>query len=120
MRPLFHKATLALALVLFACLSVAANAAPPQKAARAHAAKAEVVMYVMPNCGYCAKAREHLTAIGVQWKEMDIAASQDAHATFSKNGGQGTPLILIGEDRIAGYDVAKLDTVLAKHGLIKR
>jgi len=30
-----------------------------------------VVMYTKPNCPYCAAAREHLTAEGVEFQEKD-------------------------------------------------
>jgi glutaredoxin len=72
----------------------------------------EIVMYVMPDCGYCERARAHLRARGVTWTERDIAASQEASDAFEAAGGIGTPLIVIGTERVQGYDAARIDALL--------
>ncbi|WP_257387319.1 glutaredoxin family protein [Tahibacter caeni] len=73
---------------------------------------APVTLYVMPQCGYCEKAREHLTRRGVSWQERDIVASVDAKREFDAKGGVGTPLIVIGDQVIKGFDATRLDATL--------
>ncbi|HSX59489.1 MAG TPA: glutaredoxin domain-containing protein [Tahibacter sp.] len=93
--------------------------AKPERTAEAKAA-AKVKLYVMPQCGYCEKARELLTARGVVWEELDIASSEQAKSEFDANGGRGTPLIVIGNEVIKGLDPARIDEALATHGLVAR
>ncbi len=76
-------------------------------------ANAEVRMYVLPNCGYCDRARSHLQARQVRFSELDIAANASAKAEFDQLGGAGTPLIVIGDRVIHGFDRGRIDAALA-------
>ncbi|UXI69068.1 glutaredoxin family protein [Tahibacter amnicola] len=100
-----------LAALLTLGLTAAAQAGDRQKAA-ATVSKQDVVMYVLPDCGYCEKMRSHLRERGVSWKEKDIAASPQAKQEFDARGGQGTPLTLVGDAVIAGYQPAAVDAAL--------
>jgi glutaredoxin len=72
-----------------------------------------VLMYVLPNCGYCDKARQYFSAKAIRVEERDISSSESHHAQFKAAGGQGTPLVIIGAQKIHGFDQAALDTALA-------
>ncbi|MCB1626438.1 MAG: hypothetical protein KDI48_01845 [Xanthomonadales bacterium] len=74
---------------------------------------ASVQMYVLPNCGYCERARQHLRARGVAFEEFDIAASAEHKARFVALGGQGTPLLQVGAQVLHGFDPPRLDAALA-------
>ena len=78
---------------------------------------AAVTLYVMPQCGYCEKAREQLTRRGVTWQERDIVESAEAKREFDAKGGVGTPLIVIGDEIIKGFDAARLNAALDARGL---
>lgn len=82
------------------------------------ATAAPLQMYVLPDCGYCDRARQHLRARGVAWQERDIAASPDARAAFTALGGAGTPLLVHGEARLHGFDPDRLDAFLSRQGLV--
>ncbi|TDR38868.1 glutaredoxin [Tahibacter aquaticus] len=113
------KSIAAAILVLGLGFSFNGSAAPVTPAAPA-ATKAEAVtMYVMPQCGYCEKARDLLTQRGVPWSELDIVASPQAKQEFDKHGGRGTPLLVIGGEVMQGVDPARLDALLRSHGLVK-
>ena len=71
-----------------------------------------VVMYATKTCGYCAKARAYFREHGVAWKERDIEASEQAHREWKELGGVGTPLIVIGNERISGFNKARLDALI--------
>ena len=66
-----------------------------------------VVIYTRPFCGYCARAVALLQAKGVDFKEIEDAAT-DAVAKremIAKSGGRSTfPQIFIGERHIGGCD----------------
>jgi glutaredoxin len=94
----------------------ATTAAPAGKAVRAAKPQTEVTLYVMPQCGYCEKTRQLLNERGVAWKERDIASSAEAKREFSAKGGVGTPLIVIGDEVILGYDASRIDVALSTHG----
>lgn len=72
----------------------------------------QIVMYVMPQCGYCERARSYLRERGLDWREIDIAASAEAKAEFDARGGAGTPLIFVGEQRVSGFDRERLAQLL--------
>jgi glutaredoxin len=75
-------------------------------------AQAKVSMYVMPDCGYCEKARVYLREQGVVFEELDVAASTEHNASWRKLGGQGTPLIVIGKQHVQGFDPIKISQLL--------
>ena len=89
--------------------TVPCNAAPA--GASKHAP--EIVMYVMPGCGYCAKARAYLEQRGLSWREKDITASEAANTEFKQKGGVGTPLILVDGSAVQGFNAQRMDEVLA-------
>ena len=78
-----------------------------------HAPK--VTMYATATCGYCAKARTYFAEHHVPYEERDIEKSEQAAAEWQANGGIGTPLILIGETKINGFDEKRIDAELAKY-----
>lgn len=73
----------------------------------------QVRMYVLPNCGYCDRARQHLQARGIGFVEEDIAADPQAKADFDALGGAGTPLLVIDDQLIHGLDPNRIDAALA-------
>jgi glutaredoxin len=94
----------------------AAFAACAALSSAVHAAKpAEVTMYVMPQCGYCEKMREHFKDVGVTWRERDIA-TPTIKAEFDAKGGIGTPLVMIGNDVVKGYQPQAVDAALRRNG----
>ena len=76
------------------------------------ATQPKVLMYVMPNCGYCAKARQYFHERGVTFSEVDVAASDANNKQWRADGGQGTPLILIGAAKIMGFNQEAIDRAL--------
>jgi glutaredoxin len=112
----------ALALAVSLATGVSASggvttATPTGKAESAAKRQADVTLYVMPQCGYCEKARQLLTERHMTWTERDIAGSAEARREFTAKGGVGAPLIVIGHEVIRGYDASRIDAVLSAHGL---
>ncbi len=71
-----------------------------------------VVMYATSWCGYCAQARSFFAANGIQYEERDIEKSSSFHEEHRRLGGQGVPLILVGEEKIGGFNEGRLRSLL--------
>lgn len=68
------------------------------------APKQKVVMFVTANCGWCKRAKAYFQKRDVQYIAYDIKKSKQAYRKFKALGGRGVPLILIGDQKIAGFN----------------
>jgi glutaredoxin len=89
--------------------------APQQASARK--ASARVVMYTTPTCGFCRQAKAHFNYRRVAFEERDVERSPEFRREFDRLGGRGVPVILVGEQRMDGYERAALDGMLSAEGL---
>ena len=71
-----------------------------------------VTLYVTPWCAPCKRARAHLAQKGVDFREVDVEASEENGTEFREFGGKAVPLILVGEQRMRGFDAGSLDKML--------
>ena len=78
--------------------------------------KDRVRIYTAVWCGYCRKAKAHLAGRGVPFEEVDVEASQRGRSEFVQIGGRGVPVILVGDQRMDGFDAQGLDAMLAGAG----
>jgi glutaredoxin len=83
---------------------------------RSAAAREPVKLFTTAWCGYCKKAKAHLAARGVPYQEIDVEGTDSARREFSALGGRGVPVILVGGQRMDGFDAAALDAMLAAGG----
>ena len=72
----------------------------------------EVVLYATDWCGYCAATRQFFAANGIRYTELDIEKSSDAAAGHRRLGGNGVPLIVVGDEIVNGYNEALLRKLL--------
>ena len=78
----------------------------------ASAAKAKsVVMYSTSWCGFCKKAARHFRKNNIPFKEYDIEKSENAAREFKAMRARGVPVILIGKQRMNGFDAATFDRI---------
>jgi glutaredoxin len=105
-------ASAAALLMLTLCLPGQVMAQPQTEEAKPKVS--DVRMYVLPDCGFCDRARSHLQTRQIRFEELDIAADAQAKADFEQLGGAGTPLIVIGDRVIHGYDPSRIDAALAE------
>jgi len=59
-------------------------------------ARGEVIIYSTPSCGYCGQAKDYMHRNNISYREKDITRSASAKSEFSRLGGRGVPLILVG------------------------
>ena len=72
----------------------------------------EVTLYATDWCGYCAATRRFFADNGIQYRELDIEKSSEAAKIHRALGGNGVPLIVIGDDIVNGYDETHLRQLL--------
>lgn len=79
-------------------------------------AKDKVRMFTTVWCGYCKKAKAHLAGKRVPFEEIDVETSDRGRSEYAQLGGRGVPIILVGAQRMDGFDAQGLDAMLAAAG----
>lgn len=72
-----------------------------------------VQVYTTRSCGYCKLLRRYLAARGIPYAEYDIETNRTAWLAFKASGGQGVPFVVIGAQRIHGFNPVALEKALA-------
>lgn len=68
----------------------------------------QIIIYTVKWCSYCKNLKSFLDNKNISYLEKDIEESPTAKNEFNKLNGQGTPLILIGNTLIRGFNQEKL------------
>jgi glutaredoxin len=95
--------------VLLAILGIVAGAtlhaaeAPPQP---------RIDIYTSASCGYCRTLKRYLAARDLAYVEHNINATLETREAFYAMGGRGTPLVVIGEHRIHGFNPLRIEAAL--------
>jgi glutaredoxin len=63
-----------------------------------------VVLYSSANCPHCRRAKAFLQREGITFREMDVGRSPRARKELERLGARGVPVLLIGTDRLDGFD----------------
>ena len=61
---------------------------------------------------FCDQAKEYLSQKGIEFQERDIAQDPSALAELKKLGYMTTPVIVIEDSIIVGFDADKIDQTL--------
>ena len=72
----------------------------------------EVVLYATSWCGYCKMTREFFAANGIRYTEQDIEQSSTAYKAHRNLGGNGVPLVVVGDQVIKGWNEPALRQML--------
>ncbi len=72
-----------------------------------------VTMFSTSWCPHCKRAKAYFAQKGVSYREVDIEASEAGRREFAEYGGSGVPLIIVGEQRMRGFDAGAMDRLLA-------
>jgi len=77
----------------------------------------KVVIYTTPTCGFCRAAKEFFKNNNIQYEEKDVSVDQaTANEMVQKSGQMGVPVILVGEEKVVGFDQPKLKILLGLDG----
>jgi len=71
----------------------------------------KVTLYSAGWCGYCRKAREHFKRENIPFDEHDVEASAKGRTDYARLGGRGVPIILVGQQRMNGFDPARFEAL---------
>ena len=77
----------------------------------------KVRIFVTQTCPYCKKAKAYLRQRGTPFEELDVETSRSAKTEYDKLGGRGVPVILVGQQRMNGFDAGGLESLLVGAGL---
>ena len=90
------------------------ESSPPRAVALAQAGaeQPEVIMYATSWCPYCQKSREFFKRYGIQYIEHDIERDAAAWRENKRLGGGGVPMILVGDQLVAGFNEQQLTALL--------
>lgn len=69
-------------------------------------------------CGVCKKAKTYLSKKGVAFREYDVERSEAERREYKRLNGKGVPIILVGDQRMDGFDRSKLEAILRKNGFL--
>lgn len=72
----------------------------------------EIIMYSTQNCAYCYITKEFFRKHNLPFKEYDIERSEKHMKMFYLLGGQGTPLVIINNEIIHGFDERQMRKAL--------
>lgn len=78
----------------------------------------KVIIYSGEKCPNCAKAKSFFQALGIEYEERPIR-NPIYKDEVVKMGIMSIPVILIGEDKIIGFDKKETVDSLFKAGLVK-
>ena len=76
-------------------------------------AAGQVTMYSTRWCGHCKNARRYFAEKRIAYRELDVESSEAAAREFKALGGDGVPLILVGNKAMSGFDPESFEALLA-------
>jgi len=79
---------------------------------------AGVVVLVTDWCPYCQDALEYLNRKNISYTAYDIETDPRGRNAFDALEGRGTPLILVGDQSVTGWDQNWLERMLINEGLL--
>lgn len=88
------------------------SSGPPVSVAKS---KPAVTLYSTTWCGYCKKARAYFIETNVAFKEYDVETSRKGVRDYERFGASGVPVILVGKQRLQGFNRAAFDRAYAKN-----
>jgi glutaredoxin len=80
------------------------------------APRAAVVMLSTVWCGVCKQARQYLAQRGVPFTELDVEKTEAGRAEYQRLAGRGVPIILVGDQRLNGFNAGSLESLLKASG----
>jgi glutaredoxin len=95
--------------------NVVAPAAPPEPKTAAVQGE-RVKLYTTTWCGYCKKARAYLRSRNIPFDDIDVETTDRGRREYREIGGNGVPVIFVGERRMDGYDQGGLQDMLKAAG----
>ncbi len=75
----------------------------------------QVVIYSLPTCPNCKRAKKYLSQKGIPYIEYDVAKDKERTKEMMQKSGQlGVPVILVNDDVLIGFNQSNLDKLLSE------
>ena len=71
----------------------------------------DVVIYTASWCGICKTAKAYFNEQGIDFEEFDIDRNPRGKRDFARLGGRAVPVILVGDQRMNGFDAARFQVL---------
>lgn len=75
-----------------------------------------ITLYTTRQCPHCCQAKAFLQRHHIPFSEQDVERNQRAFLEFRRQGGRSVPMIVIGQQRLNGFDAKRLAQLLTKAG----
>jgi glutaredoxin len=75
-----------------------------------------VTLYTTSTCGYCKKAIAYLRKRSIPFTEYDVEKSATGKLDYRRLNGRGVPIILVGNQRMDGFNETRLADMLKRAG----
>jgi len=76
----------------------------------------DLILYVLPGCGYCEDVRVALRDLGVEVPERSVSEPEHRDALVAARGRKTTPVLRIGDDRWMGESRDIIDYLYERFG----
>jgi glutaredoxin len=77
---------------------------------------AEIIVYSSNMCGACEMVKEFLRLRGKEFFERNVSVDMQGREELLELGFDATPVTVIGDSVVEGFDVDKIDAALALAG----
>ena len=71
-----------------------------------------VIIYTQPTCQACQRLKSYLKQKSVEYEERDVTENDQAFSELQQLGFTTTPVILVGDEVVVGFDQEKLERLL--------
>ncbi len=71
-----------------------------------------ITLYSTRRCSHCRQLKQWLTRHGHRFQEFDIESNPRALKAFQRLGARGVPMLLVGDERVDGFDPERLKQLL--------
>lgn len=72
----------------------------------------KVTIYTTEWCSVCKKAKRYMDSQDIAYTEHDIEKSDKAKREFDRLGGKGVPVILVGRQKMHGFNPQRLESMM--------
>jgi len=72
----------------------------------------KLVVYSASDCIWCKKEKEWLKENKIDFIEKDVSDKKNAKEMMEKSGQMGTPVSILGDEIVVGFDQDKLSEIL--------
>jgi glutaredoxin-like YruB-family protein len=73
----------------------------------------KVVVYSQPGCVPCKALKGYLEDLGIHFEDKDITQDEAAMTEVLDMGFRGTPVLVVGDEAIQGFDPDEVKRLLA-------